>query len=137
MKKYIIVIIIGSMLLSCTQEDSPKLVGTWVESGYSVNGMQKSLIFKIDGSVDYQDVPNPDNDILPGWSGIFASLQYFVRDKNLYFAGESINAHTNDTIPFEYSTSFSIINNTLYLDSFSYDGGINTHFYKSLKLKKK
>ena len=68
-----------------------------------------------DGSVDYQDVPNPDNDILPGWSGIFASLQYFVRDKNLYFAGESINAHTNDTIPFEYSTSFSIINNKSFI----------------------
>lgn len=123
------------MCASCnTNEPQNRLIGTWSQPE-RIEGNIKSITFNEKGVASYQDIPDPSRDILPGWSGFFASLNYSVANGKIYFSGQS-TVNIPDTIPFEYSTDFFIYGNTLIIDSFSYDGGVSTRFYKPLILYK-
>ena len=72
-------------------------------------------------------------------AGRFATLRYSVKNNKLHFSGENSvwseeTSHYED-VPFSFATNYSIQGNVLTIDSFAYDGGLNTLF-KSLTLYK-
>lgn len=136
MKKYFLFAMIAMLCMACNTNnpEQKELVGTWSQP-YHVDITVKSLTFNTDGSLIYTDKPDTTSVPVIDWAGDYAKLQYSVKDKVLHFTGYSKRSVT-DSIPFAFSSSFSIKDKTLVIDSFAYDGGMNTNFIKPLELYK-
>ncbi len=74
------------------------------------------------------------------YAGEFAQLRYTAKNHQLHISGE--RKYYDNTIgkmayePFTFSTGYSIKENVLTIDSFSYDGGYDSKYYKPVILYK-
>lgn len=125
-KNTIFCLLLCFMLLFVASCDSnnpeqDKLIGTWSEP-YHVNETVKSLTFKSDGTLIYIDKPDTTRSVVIAWGGVYKQLHYSVKESQLFISG--YNKVTTDSVPFNYSTSYSIKGDVLTIDYFSYDGSL-------------
>ena len=131
-----------AMCVACNTNnpESKELIGTWSDP---VQVYIRTFVFCEDGALLYTYAPDPRWDgAIPAEAGDGATLHYMVTENNqLCISGEYVDdltmEQTFDTIPFMFLTNFQIKGNTLTLDSFAYDGGINSRFDKNLILYKR
>ena len=142
---FLIIVAIVAMITACNP-DQPKsqqqLIGTWSEP-YNVKDAVKEFTFNEDGSLIYINKHDstwtgPVQQWAPTYANLFFSL---TDDEKLCISGRGRSIDTEektvDSIPFTFITDYSIKGNKLTIDSFSYDGGLETIFYKSLQLEKR
>lgn len=123
MKKILLFTISVVLCVACDTNDpqQKELIGTWSEQ-YHVNINVKSITFNADGTLNYVDKPDTTWDNIPDWGGNYATMKYSVKNQKLAFSGDRFST------PFSFSSDYSIKDNVLTIDSFAYDGGINTLF---------
>lgn len=117
-------------------DEKRQLIGTWSEP-YHVNIMVKSITFNEDGTLIYIDKPDTTWNTVVDDAGNSAKLNYSVKNDKLIITGYTRPYPSDDTKPFSFTSGYNIVENTLTIDSFSYDGGDRSSFYKPLKLIKK
>ena len=129
--------IVATMIFVGCNTNSPEtnnLAGTWSEP-YHVNMYVASMTFDtMRGMAFYRNRPDTTWEIVLDDAGEFATLNYSASNDKIRFSGYS--RFFKDTTYFEYVTGYSIKDNTLTIDSFSYDGGIYKRFQKPLILYK-
>ena len=137
-----IYVIFASLLVSCETSnpaEKKQLIGTWSEP-YHVNNTVKSITFNNNDTLVYADKPDTTWNVVIDWGGQYARLRYIVNNHRLSISGERKDYdYTTGKIvrePFAFSTAYSIEGNVLTLDSFSYDGGLNSRYYKPVILYK-
>ena len=136
-KKLFILIALAAFFCAC-DTDKPKneqIIGTWSEQDHATSFV-KFFCFNEDGTLQYYKKPDTT---MPGpdEAGEGATLHYSLTDEDkLLFYGEVMDL-ANNLNPFAFVSDYSIKGNVLTIDSFAYDGGIHTKFYKHLKLYKK
>ena len=126
--------------VACNTNDPERkeLLGTWSEP-YHVEIMVKTMTFNDDGTLTYTNRPDTTWDVVIDYAGEFAQLRYTAKNHQLHISGE--RKYYDNTIgkmayePFTFSTGYSIKENVLTLDSFSYDGGYSID-YKQVILYK-
>ena len=141
MRKSIVFALIAVIFIACStsEPEQNKLIGTWSEP-LGVQASVNALIFSADGIAVYANIP--DTTMLVSHTGgiTYGQMNYVVEKNRLCFSGNGIKYSEIglpvDTVPFEYYTTFSILENKLVIDSFSYDGGIMTEYIKPLILYK-
>ena len=121
------------------EPENKELLGTWSEP-YHVNIYVKTITFWDNDTLAYTNKPDTTWDIVVDDAGQFAKLRYSVNNHQLSISGERI-VFDNSTSkfvhePFAFSTGYSIKDNVLTIDSFSYDGGLNSKYYKPVILYK-
>lgn len=137
--RFFLVVAFSAVLLMACNNDNPDrnaLIGTWSEP-YHVDITVKSIMFNANGTLEYLDVPDTTWETVIDWGGHSAKLNYVVKNNKLYFSGDSHPLPFVGSKPFAFSSEYSIENNMLTIDSFSYDGGIDSRFYKPLILYKR
>lgn len=139
--KLFIFSVLAILFAACnTQEPVPSnLIGAWSEP-YHVNIYVKSFVFHEDGSLDYKRVPDTTWILVIDEAGEFGKLNYKIKNNQLYFYGTGLKFNDDirkyEDVPFEFTTDFSLEGDTLKIDSFSCDGGLQSRFYKSIQLYK-
>lgn len=130
-----------AMCVACNgnNPESKELIGTWSEP-YHVEAYVKTITFYDDDTLVYCHKPDTTWSIVVDDAGDFARLRYVAKNYQLCISGERIVFDDSKSKyvhePFAFSTGYSIEGNVLTLDSFSYDGGINSRYYKPLVLYK-
>ena len=138
MKKILLFVAMVVLFASCNQNnpEQEQLVGAWSEP-FHVNTMVKSITFYDNGMLIYTDSPDTTWPQVIDYAGVFAKMKYKLKNNQLHFSGmyNYINENAKrDSIPFSFSSGYTIKDNTLTIDSFAYDGGINTLYVKPLVL---
>lgn len=140
---FISVLFLSAVFAACNTNSPTRqdLIGIWSEP-YHVNDMVKAITFKENGTLIYTDKPDTTWSIVPTYGGTYAELYYTITEEDkIRFSGEtikfSIDSPYIDTVSFAFTSAYKIKGRTLTIDSFAYDGGISTSFYRPLKLKKK
>jgi len=135
--KFIVFAFIAAVLTACNSNEPSRkeLIGTWSEP-YHINTMVKTVTFNEDGTLIFSNKPDTTWNPVIDEAGDYAQLHYSVINHKLHFSGETRPYPSADTKPFAFTTDYSIVNNVLTIDSFSYDGGANSKFYKPLILYK-
>ncbi len=139
--KTICLILLSFFIASCTKDEpSKKIIGTWSEP-YHTHVMVKSIVFLDNGTCVYTDKPDTTWPVIIDYAGINVKLNYsFVKNK-LCFSGEgeqyNCNVQKSKTARWVFYSDYQLEERTLTIDSFSYDGGLTTPFYKPLILEKK
>ena len=129
------------LLAACnTYEPIPnQLIGTWSEP-YHVSIYVKSFTFYEDGRLEYQRIPDTTWNPVIDEAGDFGKLNFKVKNNKMYLSGMGLYSKDDTSkyeyVPFEYVTDYSIMGNTLTIDSFSCDGGLLSRFYYNIKLLK-
>ena len=141
MKKTLLFIATMMLFVACNNEpDDVSLIGTWSEPYHVADGI-RVMTFNEDGSMIYQLKHDTTMWIQLHWAPKEVRLSYLVTDDDkLCFSGRGrhidYEAQKIDTVPFEFLTDYTIKGKTLIVDSFSYDGGLETNFMKSITLYK-
>ena len=112
-----------------TDPQQKELIGTWSEQ-YHVNINVASITFNEDGTLNYVNKPDTTWDVVNHWGGEYATMKYSVKNQKIAFFGSYYS------IPFAFSSGYSIKDNMLTIDSFAYDGGVNHAQFKQLILYK-
>jgi hypothetical protein len=136
MKTKIFLFSVLALLFAACNTNEPEnkeLLGTWSEP-YHVNIYVKTITFWDNDTLAYTNKPDTTWDVVVDDAGQFAKLRYSVNNHQLSISGERI-VFDNSTSkfvhePFAFSTGYSIKDNVLTIDSFSYDGGLNSKYYK-------
>lgn len=136
--KKIFIISMAIMFVGCNQntptaitdqERSEDLIGIW--NGQLYMTAITSLVFTDNGILNYRQTS--DGLTLNGSAGTFYSMEYYLQNDSLIISGRSDHYYGKASLP--YTTSFSIEENVLVVDSFQFftvDGGV----YNSLQLRK-
>lgn len=138
-KFFLFALVVAFMACSTNDPEKKELLGTWSEP-YHVDIMVKTMTFNDDGTLTYTNRPDTTWDVVIDYAGEFAQLRYTAKNHQLHISGE--RKDYDNTIgkmvyePFTFSTGYSIKENVLTLDSFSYDGGYDSKYYKPLILYK-
>ena len=139
--KVLIFVVLATIFAACNSNEpkSKVLLGTWSEPlGFQVS--VRTLTFNADGSAVYATMPDTTMSIYPTGGVIYGHMNYVALDNRLCFKGNGVKFDVDgspvDTIPFEFFTDFLVEKNKLIIDSFAYDGGINSKFIKPLILHK-
>ncbi len=146
MKKYqllsfAVLAFIATILVACNgnEPEQNELIGTWSEP-YHVETYVKTFTFCKNDTLIYTNKPDTTWDIVVDDAGQEAKLHYSVKNHQLHISGERniFDESTSKFVrePFAFSTGYSIENNVLTLDSFSYDGGLYSRYYKPVILYK-
>ena len=143
MKTKIILFSVLALLFAACNNNEPeqkKIIGTWSEP-YHVNVYIKTITFCDDDTLVYTEKPDTTWNVVVDDAGRFARLRYVANNHQLGISGERIvfDDLTSKYVrePFEFSTGYSIEGNALIIDSFSYDGGLNSRYYKPFILYKR
>ncbi len=139
--KFFLFAVVMAMCVACNTNnpESKELIGTWSEP-YHVENMVKSITFNENGTLIYTNKPDTTWPVVIDYAGEFAELQFVAKNHQLRISGER-NVFDESTLhfvrePFAFSTGYSIEGTVLTLDSFSYDGGLDSKYYKPLILYK-
>ena len=139
--KLIFLSAVAGIFIACEaiSPEEKALIGKWSEQ-YHVDMYVESITFDEEGLAHYQKKPDTTWFTVIDEAGSFATLKYSVKNNKLHFSGENriYNEETShyEDVPFTFVTDYSIQENMLTIDSFSYNGGLNS-FFKSIILYKK
>ena len=139
--KFFLFAMVAVFFAACNnnEPEQKKLIGTWSEP-YHVNIDVKAITFCDDDTLLYTNKPDTTWDIVIDEAGQFARLRYVANNHRLSISGDRIvfDNLTSKYVrePFAFSTGYFIKDNVLTIDSFSYDGGLNSRYYKPLILYK-
>ena len=141
-KAFFLFAALSLMLAACNTNEptNESIIGTWSEP-YHVKDGVKSITFNEDGTLFYLHKVDTTWSIQPTIAPIGANQYYSItEDDKLCISGRGryvdIEAQKVDTLPFMFITDYNIKGDTLTIDTFAYDGGLESRFIKSIILYK-
>lgn len=138
-KLFLFAAVVATICVACTvnSPETKELIGTWSEP-YHVETYVKTVTFYDGGTLVYTNKPDTTWSIVVDDAGEYAQLRYVASKHQLSISGERIvfDESTSRYVrePFTFTTGYAIKGNVLTIDSFSYDGGLNSRYYKPLIL---